>query len=117
MFWLDWLLFGDGHGMRSPFFDDVFYWLKDTSERQRKNAEGRFYRSSGGLGAQLYSIEWRMPCPGTRRVLSGHEFRVFHARRKWLRVEVSWAMTGLGRLSLDEQNAAIADMRAKLGSV
>lgn len=79
-FWLDWQLFGNGHGMASPYFDDVFYWL-----------DGRFYRWSGGFGAQLHSIEWRTPAIGTRRKLFGHEFIVFSARRYWLRVEVAWA--------------------------
>lgn len=81
IFWLDWKLFGNGYGMASPFCDDVFYWLS-----------GRFYRWAGGLGAQLHSIEWFAPKAGTRRKLFGHEFVVFQVRRKWIRVEVSWAL-------------------------
>ena len=81
MFWLDWKLFGNGRGMASPFCDDVFYWLG-----------GRFYRWVGGFGAQLQSIEWRTPKPGTRRYLIGEEFVVFSAARRWIRVEVSWAL-------------------------
>lgn len=86
VFWLDWKLFGNGHGMASPHCDDVFYWLS-----------GRFYQWVGGFGAQLKSYEWRIPEPGTRRRLIGSEFVVFQARRKWLRVEASWTrVPGVG---------------------
>lgn len=91
-FWLDWKLFGNGHGMASPYFDDVFYWLVDTYRYERDSRRGRFYQMFGGLGAQLRSYEWRMPSPGTRRRLFGHEFVIFIARRKWLRVDCSWAL-------------------------
>lgn len=90
---LDWMLFGNGFGMKSPFFDDTFFWLNDLNfPRNRKGRHGNFYRWSGGFGAQLHSIEWRMPKPGTRRYLFGHEFVVFSARRKFIRVECSWAL-------------------------
>lgn len=82
-FYLDWKLFGNGHGMASPYCDDVFYWLS-----------GRFYRWFGGLGAQLSSIEWFAPPAGTRRRLFGHEFVVFRTSRKLVRVEVSWELAG-----------------------
>lgn len=67
--------------MASPYWDDVFYWLS-----------GRFYQWVGGFGAQLVSREWWTPKPGTRRKLFDKEFVVFCATRKWLRVEVSWAL-------------------------
>jgi hypothetical protein len=91
--WFDWKLFGNGHGMASPFFDDVFYWLVDTSSGVRDSRNGEFYRAFGGLGAQLESIEWRMPRPGTRRRLFGHEFVVYSVTRKFPKVRVSWALT------------------------
>ena len=81
MFWLDFKLFGNGHGLGSPYFDDVFYYL-----------DGKFYTWFGGFGAQLQSIEWFTPNPGTRRRLMGHNFVVFNSTRKFLRVRVSWAI-------------------------
>jgi hypothetical protein len=81
-FWLTWKLFGNGRGLASPYLDDVFYWL-----------DGRFYHWIGGLGAQLASFEWTAPKAGTRRKLLGKEFVVFIARRRFLLVEVSWALT------------------------
>lgn len=98
-FRLDWWLFGNGRGMASPFWDDVFYWL-----------DGQFYRWGGGLGAQLYSIEWTMPKPGTRRKLFGHEFVVFHAHRKWLRVEVAWVLVR-GVTDFETVSALKADLQ------
>lgn len=89
---LDWFLFGNGHGMGSPFFDDVFYWLKDLSRFSRGKAPGNFYRWSFGFGAQMHSYEWFAPPAGTRRKLFGHEFVVFQVKRRWVRVEVSWAL-------------------------
>lgn len=91
MIWLDWLLFGSGHGMKSPYFDDTFYWLKDTSWYPREKAPGNLYGWIGGFGAQLSSNEWRMPAPGAERVLVGKRFRIFNARRKFLRVQCSWS--------------------------
>lgn len=82
-FWLDWKLFGNGYGMASPHCDDVFYWLS-----------GRFYRWIGGLGSQIESIEWRAPEAGERRKLFGHSFRPFKTDRRWLRVRVSWELSG-----------------------
>ncbi|MPZ19523.1 MAG: hypothetical protein GEV06_16625 [Luteitalea sp.] len=97
MFWLDWKLFGNGCGMASPFFDDAFYWLHDGGPAYRG---GRFYRWFGGFGAQMHSVEWFAPKAGTRRRLFGHDFVVFSTHRKWLRVEVSWALVrGVGEYS------------------
>lgn len=101
MRWLDFKLFGNGFGLKSPYFDDVFYWL-----------DGRFYNWIGGFGAQLQSIEWRLPKPGTRRTLAGREFVVFHGTRgRWpLKWKISWAMTGLGK-STDEDLARIREFK------
>lgn len=81
-FWLDWKLFGNGHGMASPAADDAFYWLS-----------GRFYRPFGGLGAQLTSYEWSRPPAGTRRRIMDREIVIFQTHRKWFRVECSWALS------------------------
>ena len=75
---LNFLLFGNGHGLKSPFFDDKFYWLVDVKRKSRASKNGRFYKWIGGFGAQLESIEWRKPDIGQRRVLFGHEFKVFN---------------------------------------
>jgi len=81
---LDHLIFGNGHGLKSPYFNNVFYWLS-----------GEIYTCSYGLGAQLHSFQWTYPKPGERRVLAGREFIVYQARRRWCRVMVSWTMVGL----------------------
>lgn len=112
---LDWMIFGNGHGMKSPFWDDVFYWLHDQT-RGGTGEGGRFYSWIGGHGAQLASREWRMPPPGTRRRLAGREFVVFQASRRLLRVEVSWAMVRLPN-DIDEANAAIRELKRDLGGV
>ena len=83
IFPLDWALFGNGRGMASPAWDDVFYWLG-----------GRFYRWIGGLGAQLESYEWRAPPAGTRRSLFGHEFVIYTCDRRWMRVRCCWTLAG-----------------------
>lgn len=88
MFWLDWKLFGSGWGMASPYWDDVFYWLRDMSQGRGR---ARFYRWTGGFGAQLHSVEWFAPKAGTRRRLFGQDFVVFRTDRRWLRVDVAWA--------------------------
>lgn len=90
IYWLDWKYFGNGKGMGSPYFDDVFYWLKDMSKGNRETAKGRFYLCHPGFGAQLVSFEWFKPEAGTTRHLAGMDFRVFNAIRRWLRVDVSW---------------------------
>jgi hypothetical protein len=93
MMWLDWKLFGNGYGVASPYFDDVFYWLNDTNApRTKKGLHGNWYHWIGGFGAQLQSFEWFMPKPGTRRRILGKEFVVFSAERRWLRVRVTWRL-------------------------
>jgi hypothetical protein len=54
---LDRALFGNGRGLKSPFHDNVFYWLVDT----KRNRRGQFYTWLGGFGAQLLSREWFTP--------------------------------------------------------
>jgi hypothetical protein len=90
--WLDFKIFGNGWGLKSPLFDDTFYWLVDTADKERHERNGRFYKWSGGFGAQLSSFEWRVPAPGTRRRLFDRDFRVFQAHRRGLRVDCSWAI-------------------------
>lgn len=103
-FWLDFALFGNGYGLGQPYFDGVFYWLVD-----RETKVGRFYTFAHGFGAQLHSIEWFTPKPGTRRKLKGREFVVFSAWRYGPRVQVSWAMTRMPS-DLNEKNAAIRQL-------
>lgn len=79
--WLDFILFGNGRGLKSPYCDDKFYWLR-----------GNLYHWIGGFGAQLGSFEWFSPKAGTTRRLAGQEFTVFSVQRKFLRVRVSWAL-------------------------
>jgi len=101
--WLDFLIFGNGHGMAQPYFDGRFYWLS-----------GRFYKWIGGLGAQLSSCQWRHPRPGETRKLAGREYRPFSSRRSWLRVQVSWALVGLPK-DLNEANALLRQIENELG--
>ena len=107
-FWLDFYLFGNGHGLAQPYFDGVYYWLVDKNTKR-----GRFYIFNHGLGAQLTSIEWITPNPGTRRKLKGREFVVFQVRRKGPRVLVSWAMTRMSN-SIDDKNSEITQLKKDL---
>ena len=99
---LDHWIFGNGHGMKSPFCDNKFYWLN-----------GRIYTWIGGLGAQLSSHEWRIPKPGTQRVLNKRRYTVFGARSKWFRKEVSWAVVDLPE-NLYEAPAFIRKIKSEL---
>lgn len=81
IFKLDWWLFGNGHGLGSPYFNDTFYWLN-----------GRFYTWIGGFGAQLQSIEWFAPRIGDSRRINGIKFVPFNCTRKGPRVRISWAV-------------------------
>jgi hypothetical protein len=91
MTWLDFLIFGNGRGLKSPYFDDVFYWLN-----------GRFYTWIGGFGAQLQSFEWLAPKAGTRRRLAGRDFVVFSVNRRWLKVSVAWAICQYHPITAEE---------------
>jgi hypothetical protein len=77
----DFFLFGNGYGLGAPYFAQTFYWHK-----------GIFYTFLFGHGAQLYSRQWTMPKIQEQIVIAGREFKPFRATRKWLRVEVAWAM-------------------------
>lgn len=102
MLWLDHLLFGNGHGLRSPYFDNRFYWLS-----------GRLYTWIGGFGAQLQSVQWAHPKPGEERKLAGRIYRPFHSSRSGPRVRVSWAT----RLpdDINAANALLQDIKRTLG--
>lgn len=111
MLWLDHLIFGNGRGICSPYFDNTFYWLVDTSGG-RGAGRGRLYTYFGGFGAQMRSMEWRAPKAGTCRQLAGVTFTVFSVTRRGPRVDVAWAM----RLpdDIDLANAKLRDFRERL---
>lgn len=104
--WFDWMLFGNGKGMKSPYFSDIFYWI-----------DGHFYQWIGGSGAQLCSREWRMPNPGTRRTLLENEMVVYTASRKGPRVSVSWRLTKLNNVNdINKENELIREFKIALES-
>lgn len=100
--WLDHQIFGNGHGLKSPYWDSRFYWLS-----------GRLYTWIGGFGAQLQSMQWLHPKPGETRRLSGRDYRPFYSVRSGLRVRVAWAT----RLpdDTDAANALLSDIKRDLG--
>lgn len=102
--WLTFKLFGDGRGLKSPWHDDKFYWLVDTKDKERAGKNGNFYRWFGGFGAQLTSTEWFAPKAGTRRRLFNHDFVVFQTSRKFLLVEVSWALCQHDGINVEQLN-------------
>lgn len=102
--WLDQKLFGNGHGMKSPYWDDRYYWLK-----------GEFYQWTGWHGAQLQSFQWTVPSPGERRVLCGRVFKPFSHTRKWGRVRVSWAWEDLPK-GIDAANRELRILEGELGN-
>ena len=104
MLWLDHLLFGNGHGMKSPHWDNRFYWLS-----------GHLYTWIGGLGAQLQSMQWTQPRVGEERVLCGLRFRPFNSERKWLRVRVSWS-TSLPE-NINTANDFLRELESRLGGL
>jgi hypothetical protein len=104
MLWLDHLIFGNGFGYRSPYFDNRFYWLS-----------GRLYTFMGGLGAQLHSCQWTHPRAGEVRMLSGREYRPFHSNRRWGRVMVAWA-TKLPH-DITAANALLCKIKSELGEL
>lgn len=85
---LDHLIFGNGFGLASPLGDARYYWL--GGERH-----GTLYTFGPGFGAQLRNFQWTHPKPGERRMLGGRWYTVFQSRRRWFRVEVTWAVEGL----------------------
>jgi hypothetical protein len=117
--WLDHKIFGSGYGLKSPFWDDKYYWLS-----------GGLYTWSGWYGSQLQSFQWSHPKPGESRKLLGREFRPFLSNREfmWLwrdkifaiplpisRVRVSWSCD-LPE-DLNEANAALHAMQKELNQL
>ncbi|MGB3485337.1 MAG: hypothetical protein WBB07_24370 [Mycobacterium sp.] len=126
---LDHLIFGNGRGLASPYFDDCFYWLVDTSKQDRHGSRGEFYTFMAGFGAQLHSFQWRHPKAGEERKLAGKRFRPLHSTRRFLwlwprsifsiplpvaRVSVAWSWVDLPK-DINHANAALRDMRKTLG--
>lgn len=115
--WLDHKIFGNGHGLGSPYFDGKFYWLS-----------GRLYTFMQGFGAQLHSIQWTHPKAGEERKLFGYRFRPLHSHRYFLwlfrdrfpiptpicRVMVSWGRVDLPK-DIDAANAALRLMQKQVG--
>lgn len=111
--WLDFKIFGNGHGLKSPYFDDKFYWLVDTESEERKAKNGNFYNWIGGFGAQIVSREWRMIPAGTTRTLAGMKFRIFQCSRNGIRCEASWKIAQSNTPSIEE----IAEIKRRIESV
>lgn len=116
--WLDHKIFGNGHGLASPYFDDKFYWLS-----------GELYTFMQGFGAQLHSFQWRHPLAGERRELFGYTFEVFRSSRSFLwlwrdkiwaiptpicRVSVAWGRIDLPK-DIDKANAELRHMAKEVG--
>lgn len=114
MLWLDHIIFGNGYGMKSPYCDNRFYWLVDTTAG-RKGGPGALYTFIGGHGAQLASRQWTHPQPGETRTLMGRKFRAFNSTRRGPRVDVSWAMAGMPH-AINDANAAIDRLKRDLDS-
>jgi hypothetical protein len=102
MLWLDHKLFGNGHGYKSPGWDEKFYWLS-----------GKLYTFMPGFGAQLTSCEWFTPKPGEVRRLAGRDYRPFNTTRCGPRVRVSWA-TKLPD-DINEANKLLREIEDSLG--
>lgn len=109
--WLDHKIFGNGHGVGSPFCNQIFYWLVDM----KRNRRGEFYTYWPGFGAQLHSFQWTHPRAGEERFLSGCRFRVFNSHRRWIRVSVSWAMVGVPE-GIDAHHATMREFEKILGT-
>lgn len=106
MFWLDWLLWGNGHGYKSPSCNDVFYWI-----------DGRWYNTTGWFGCQIWNIQWTRPPAGTKREILGRDFEIFRTERRFLRVACYWSMVGINRLTIDDSNAEINKFRQELKDI
>lgn len=99
--WIDFLIFGSGCGLAAPACEEGFCWLIDET-----TGHGAFYHWDGWYGAQLSSFQWRRPRVGEHRRLMGRAFVAHSYRRRFGRVQVSWAMYGLPQ-NLDEANAEL----------
>jgi hypothetical protein len=113
IFALDHLIFGNGFGDAAPYHDQRYFWLVDTLRKERNGRNGELYQWQGWFGAQLISRQWTHPRAGERRRLSGYEFVVFHSTRRWLRVEVAWALAALPK-DLNAANAMLHEVETKL---
>jgi len=105
---LDFMLFGNGHGMAVPWRDSAFYWLVDVRTKQ-----GAFYHWSGWFGAQLASYQWRRPKAGEERMLLGRYFVISHAERRWGRVACSWCLCRLSS-ETDEASRQLRELQNDL---
>lgn len=101
--WLDHLIFGNGRGMKSPYFDSRFFWLN-----------GELYTAMSGFGAQLHSYQWTHPKAGERRRICGRDFIPLHSSRRWIRVEVAWSWVGLPK-DINEANEELRQLEKELG--
>lgn len=118
--WLDHKIFGNGFGLKSPYFDNKFYWLS-----------GQLYTWIGGFGAQLQSIEWFNPRPYERRELLGRQFRPFNGSRQrlWINRDgfvpiplpiskscISWSMTSFPS-DIDKANEVLRELKKELDNL
>ncbi|WP_421439934.1 hypothetical protein [Agrobacterium tumefaciens] len=100
--WLDFWIFGGGHGLGVPTFPQTFTWY-----------DGTFYTWIGGFGAQLQSFEWRSPPAGTRRRIAGRDYVVFNVSRSWFRCRVAWALARFPT-DINEANALLPTLKREL---
>lgn len=64
------------------------------TERVEIVSGGRRYRWTGpGLGSQLESREWRLPLPGTERLIMGHRYYLHMAYPTRLRWRCTWGVS------------------------
>lgn len=107
---LDFWLFGNGHGLKSPRASDKFYWLVcETSNK------GKFYNWSGWYGSQLSCFQWTHPKCAERRRLMGRDFRCTGSRRKFIRVRTTWTFDPSN--NLDEANTEIRQLESELNKL
>ena len=77
--WLDHKLFGNGRGLKSPYFNDTYFWLRDEMRPQSK---GRLYTWMGCGGNRrrtwrdLRQREWTVY--GVRPAVTAAAPRLYH---------------------------------------
>lgn len=108
--WLDFLIFGGGHGLASKTDNSAYYWLRDDGP---SHASPMFYMWHGWYGSQLASFEWHAPKVGDQRKLVGLDFIPVQCHRRWFRYQISWA-TRISSLDIDSANDYIQSIRDKL---
>lgn len=108
--WLDHLIFGNGHGMATPYWRGSFYWL-----------DHELYWRTGAFGSQLASVQWSTPAPQERRtLLPGRTFQPYSASRRWGRCLVTWravdfpADLNQGHAYLQQLDHDLANLRSLL---